>query len=265
MENISILKNWYLVTVDMNIYKSCNKLAHNILITYDMLNNPNIQLPNDQHGPAIFLVGEVYNKTGFVGGKKIVTSTIKKIANHIAITYSGSKYELCEMHPHYKAFCNHIAQNKPVLYNFCIGKIRAFDNSEYKSYELSKKIYVTGNCFMDGKMKFILEEISDINTDNFTLKTSSGIEYFVVWSSWHFATRTFSYQDYSIFIPISIENHHYMKTFENNKEKCFLYDETFGDIQDIIGTTSDGKKECIPIMKRSTEKQKENTFLSPNN
>lgn len=71
------------------------------------------------------LAGEVYGQEGFKNGSRIRTSTIVNVKDSVAITSSGSAYELGSMHPDYAEILSAMEEGIPVIKDWSLkGNLR---------------------------------------------------------------------------------------------------------------------------------------------
>lgn len=167
------IENWVLcaTTSMMNIAVSLD------MITIEMIKNPNLKFDTfkcrDDEVVSMNIIGNVYNAIHYNNGTFLKTACIEKIENGIATTTAGRKYRLGKMHPDYKMFVNCINTNKPVLFNYVFGTDWLSDKN---------KVFVSGNIYVDGDIKYIAGEVEKQNFENHTI-VIDGVEYFVNWMS----------------------------------------------------------------------------------
>ena len=121
-----------------------------------------VLLPPKEDG-TYSLAGHCYNRTGFEDGTTIATSTIIKIENGVAMTRSGTKYELGFKHPDLLDMENAIEKKIPVIV----------------SWDLDW--YANGDYSFEGRLENGEEVDGKVSAQNGNYVTIKGTEYFVIW------------------------------------------------------------------------------------
>lgn len=108
---------------------------------------------------------------GNLGDRYVITSYIKSIEDGVAITNSGSRYELGEKSKEQLLFDEATSLNNPVLNNWFLGR------SE------KGKFYISGYKYQDSEFQWICDEVVDQSLDRQSLELKENGETFVDWRS----------------------------------------------------------------------------------
>lgn len=222
-KRIATIENWSLcATTSLK-----NTAVALDMITMEMSENPNLKFGvskmDDKEVPAKVIIGNIYGNPGWEPGTFLRTACILKIENGIATTTGGKKYRLGKMHPDYAMFVDFVNKNKPVLFNYVFASDLLSNKEE---------IYVSGNIYVDGDIKYISGEVKKQDFERHTI-TIDGVEYFVNWMSMNEKMR----KRFNPFAKTYVMNKFPINVDVENE--TFAGDNIFGKEIDLFGSEWD--------------------------